>query len=605
MQKIFKLPAAEAQKIAAGEVVERPASVVKELVENSLDAGATHLTIHVKNGGKEYLQIIDDGCGMSAVDARLCIEQYATSKIRSVNDLSSLATFGFRGEALSSIAAVSCLTIVTREPSQEHGIKLTIENGTIHEEIVACNSGTIITVENLYYNVPARKKFLKTRETEWRAILQLLQALCLAYPHCSFKIFHENNLILNCPRAAHDKERIHQLFGHQLSERLLESSAHDDATKTSITGLISSIQYTRYDRSQIFILVNKRWIKNYKLSQAIMKGYGNRLVKDRFPAAFIAIEIDPQQIDINIHPRKEEVQFLNPRKVETLIEEMIADLLQKTMAQHLPTHTLPLQQTASINNFLPTYPIAAPLNHHTFAPYQTETSLPLKNNVVEQKRFEHVIEKAFTFQEEHKEQLPLINPEQSAYQLIGQLHKTYILLETDKGLLLIDQHAAHERILYEQFATRFYECALVKLIFPEIITLTPDDCKLLTSFQDILQTHHIMIELYGDNQIMIQSVPVYLKNQSVVDIIHYTLACAQQHQNLSPQELSKKLHESLQAQMACKAAVKAGDVLTLEKMHELIHLLEKTPNKSTCPHGRPTSWLIALHELEKMFRRKL
>ncbi len=272
MQKIHRLAPEEAQKIAAGEVAERPANVVKELLENSLDAGATDISLFIEDGGKKLIRIIDNGCGMSKEDAYLCIEHHATSKITSVDDLSTIGTFGFRGEALSSIAAVSHLSLTTKEASAEAGICLTIESGSpIKETIIAAKTGTDISVQDLFYNVPARQKFLKSPETEWRAIVQLFQAMCLANKGVSFKLFHNERAIYTVPKADTLEDRICQVFEPALKSKLLISESREERMGLSIIAAVSKPDYTRFDRSQIFYFVNNRWVKNYKLGKLSLK----------------------------------------------------------------------------------------------------------------------------------------------------------------------------------------------------------------------------------------------------------------------------------------------------------------------------------------------
>src|SRR5579885_499555 len=334
MPRIHRLPPHEAHKIAAGEVVERPANVVKELIENALDAGATSITIYIEDGGKKLIRIIDDGSGMSEEDAYLCIEHHTTSKIRSVDDLKTIETFGFRGEALSSICAVSHVVLITKEHDAKHGFRLEIEAGKIiNESQVASNRGTDIAIANLFFNVPARKKFLKKRETELNHIIQLVQALSIDYHTIQFKLFSDNKQLINCPAAGSITDRIAQLFDPELSQQMLR--IEQSQKNISLNGVISNHQQSRFDRNQIFIFVNNRWVKNYSLVRALLKGYMNVLPAGRFPIGCIKVTIDPTVIDVNIHPRKEEIQFLNPRIVENLITEATKQQLQEHLSAQL------------------------------------------------------------------------------------------------------------------------------------------------------------------------------------------------------------------------------------------------------------------------------
>lgn len=615
--RIKQLPPHEAHKIAAGEVVDRPSNVVKELIENSIDAGATQITLYIENAGQQKIRIIDNGCGMSPEDARLSIAQYATSKITSVDDLAHISTFGFRGEALASIAAVSKVTLVTKEQDAEQGVELIIENSAImRESFVGCNTGTDITIDDLFYNVPARKKFLKKTDTEWRSIIQLVHACCLCAPSIGFKLFHDGRQILNCPPVQTVHDRATQLWDRSISQNIISLSPHDSKKGMLISGLISNHHYYRYDRTHIFFFVNNRWIKNYTLSNALLKGYLNAIPPQRSPLAVLFITVDQADIDVNIHPRKEEVQFLHPRIIETLLQ----DTVKKTLELHLSNQ---IKKSVSFAPYTPP-------QQESFQAYQPFQPSPFFKQPTKP-IFSAPEVDSFNFDEpafkEESTQPSTILPEspelhqqsmlyeeyvgdQKAqetthhYQLIGQYNKTYLLLEHEEGLFLVDQHAAHERILYELFEKRFHEVATVALLFPQIVTLTIDDLKIITPYLDLFNQNGILIEPFGSNQLIIQSTPVHLKNYSCDELIKETLSWIKQEQGVAQSDIFRTIHEKLRAQMACKAAVKAGDELTMQQMQTLLDDLDKTENRFTCPHGRPTGWLLSLHEIEKKFKRK-
>jgi DNA mismatch repair protein MutL len=336
MPKIHRLEAHEAQKIAAGEVVERPANVVKELIENAIDAGATQISVYIQDGGKKLIRVVDNGSGMGKEDARLCFEHHATSKITTVDDLSYIATFGFRGEALSSIASVSKTILITKEAFAQEGIKLELEHGNVLDEtITAANQGTDILIQDLFFNVPARKKFLKSTDTELRAIQQLFSAFCFDYINISFKLYSNDVLSIHCPAAKTLHERLAQLLDINHIAHTLDCSTQAKDGSIRIKGFISNHQYTRYDRSSIYFFVNQRCVKQQKLTSALLKGYLNVLPQGRYPAACLFIEVNPEQVDINIHPRKEEVQFLHPRTVENLIQTMVRETLENNLSKQL------------------------------------------------------------------------------------------------------------------------------------------------------------------------------------------------------------------------------------------------------------------------------
>ena len=356
MAKIKQLSPLEAQKIAAGEVVERPANVVKELIENALDAGATDISLFLEDGGRKLIRIVDNGCGMSPEDAKMSILHHATSKLTSIADLETIATFGFRGEALSSIASVSKMTLTTKEASEPTGITLTISEGAITgEQIAACNTGTDIAIHDLFFTVPARRKFLKTKETEWRTIVHLFHALALAYKEVSFKLSHDERVVYNLPRTTVLTDRITQLFEPALAKHILPLTGTEERMNLSLTGTISDHTYSRFDRNQIFVYVNQRWIKNYKLAQAVIKGYQNILQPQKYPAGVLFITLDPATVDINIHPRKEEIQFLHPRLVEDLIAESVQKALEQKHTEQLTGRTAPERSHISLR---PSFPVA-------------------------------------------------------------------------------------------------------------------------------------------------------------------------------------------------------------------------------------------------------
>ena len=600
MNRIKQLPPQEAQKIAAGEVVERPANIVKELIENAIDAQATKISIYIEDGGKQLIRILDDGCGMSIEDARLCFNHHATSKINSVDDLVSIDTFGFRGEALSSISSVSRVTLITKEAQSEHGVSLKLEQGIITQESAfSCERGTDITISDLFYNVPARKKFLKTKETEWRKISTLFEAFCLDYIAIHFKLFSEGKLLFNCPAVADVQQRITQLWEHTFAQHMLTV---DSVTESGITihGVISNHQYNRYDRNGLFFFVNSRWVKNYKLSQALLKGYLNVMQPGRFPAAFIFITLDGSQVDINIHPRKEEVQFLHPRLVEQLITKIVKKRLESNLAHHIkadsfisPVHyEMPPLKTQ--NHIMKSYDDISYMSKSAPAPIFIP---PFKQTLIEKRdtqpmaSFQQTIVKDELL-EEH-------------YDLLGQFNKTYILIGKADGLFMIDQHAAHERILYELFAHRFHEVATISLIFPQIIHIAAQDIKMLESHISLLHNNGIGAEIFGDNQLIIQSTPAHLKNINMQELIQQLISWIYEYQHIDKDQFFKTINEKLHAQMACKAAVKAGDSLAASEMQQLIKDLQAIDNRFTCPHGRPTAWLISIYEIEKKFKRKL
>jgi len=622
MRKIRILSVEEIKKIAAGEVVERPANIVKELLENALDAGATKIDIYIEDGGKKLVRVIDNGCGMSAEDVQSAFEQHATSKIRSVDDLQQLQTFGFRGEALSSISSVSTIKIQTKEKDAESGTALTIRHAQSNETCeVGCPQGTDIAVHDIFSNIPARKKFLKATETEWRQILLLFQSSVLAHQSCHFKLFHEGRLVHNCPVVSDLSSRVIQFWNQGVADHMLKLSAQDSSIDFTVNGLISDHQYMRYNTAQIFLFVNNRWIKNYSIIKALIKGYSGVFPHGKYPAGYLFMRIDPTLIDVNIHPRKEEVQFVHVRKVEQLIQHAVKRILDSHVRQQL--HDAHTSQSSTYQ----------PMSHSNQRPYSSSFSHawpaqvgpaqvgpaqagpvqawpvqvgpvqvgPVSRSFSSQAAMFSPV--ARSIEEIQEEPIKQGNLDVLRYRLIGQYKNTYILLEKDDGLVLIDQHAAHERILYELFSKRFEDVETVSLMFPYAIELNADDLALIEKYIDLLGKHGIVADCMGENRLVIKSVPVYLRNVDLTEFIRELIGELQEGASLEKDEFFKHINEKLHAQMACKAAVKAGDELSREKMHEIIEQLEKTENKMTCPHGRPTIWLLSLSEIEKRFRR--
>lgn len=630
---IRRLPIAEIQKIAAGEVVERPANVVKELVENALDAGATQITVIVEDGGKKLIRVIDNGSGMDPDDAVTCFEHHATSKISSVHDLAEVATFGFRGEALSSIAAVSQIVLVTKQATAPLGIRVELEAGNVRTtQELPCPDGTDITVRELLFNVPARRKFLRTTETEARAILQVMQAFCLAYPQVHFSYTHEGYQLV-CASSPTVSNRVAQLWPQGNVPNLLEL-----APTELLSGVISDHSFGRFDRNWMFFFVNGRWIKNFTLARAVMTGFAQVLATGKYPVAVIALTVPPDSVDINVHPRKEELVFVNPRKIEHAITQAVKKTLEAAISQTLrggwqtpqdlftqtPSHTMdsagpfargpefaesalnqdPFRAESSATSFStqsswghnqsqswsPTDSNAtAQMPYSITMPSSQATNLGLSSHATQQSAKPPI---ARIFEQTEKQ-----------YQLIGQLHKTYLLLEHEDGLLLIDQHAAHERIVYERLDTQFAALPATQLIFPEVVELSASDITMITEHLVLMQQYGFGVEVVGPQQLAITATPVAAKGINMQELLQFLVSTVLTLGTLDTESIKRIASEKLRAQIACKTAVKAGDVLSVEQMQQLLADLFKCPNRFSCPHGRPTSWLMATHEIEKKFKR--
>jgi len=642
--KIKILSTEQAIKIAAGEVVERPVNIIKELLENSIDAQATKITIIVHQSGKMLIKIIDNGSGMTADDAKLSVAQHATSKITSVDDLETIATFGFRGEALASINSVSNLTITTKTDEAQTGTSIKWSFGKLQEESMESHpTGTTLEIANLFDNIPARKKFLKKNETEWRAIITLFQAFCLDYCNIHFQLYNEEKLQFNCPAVTNIGDRSAQLFDNNLQSQTLNLIDLENKL-CSVTGVISTPNYYRYDRNQIFIFVNNRWIKNIDLTKAIMRGYTGTLPVQKFPAAIIFIKIDQDQVDVNIHPKKEEVKFLHPKKVETIITNSIKATLEESINQQIepvstqfstesientkerPAPFSFLQESESLQQNYETpvsysVQVQTPTHNHSDA-IPAEEFMDNSNEKINQKidyketinsfvapiSAAHAFENSSTSEQDQfiapqNEQTHIVVDTETEISIIGQYKLTYILFEKNNNLVFIDQHAAHERVLYEQFKVNFSNIPKIQLIFPEFIKLEAHDILAITPYFTLLKDHGIDAEIFSDTQLIIQAMPIHLKNQLMQETIQQIVGWIHEINETDSARIINILNEKIHTKMACSAAIKAGDKLNNEQMQQLLKKLRITDNRFSCPHGRPTSWILPIDQLEKKFKR--
>lgn len=610
MAKIQILPHWEAQKIAAGEVVERPASVVKELIENAIDAGATSIELEITNGGKKQIAIHDNGQGMSREDALLCIENHATSKISSITELSQISTFGFRGEALSSIAAASRLTITTKEASAEHAIQLIFEAGELIEQTaVSRQTGTTIVVEELFFNIPVRKKFLKKDETEWRAIHQLVSALALAHKPITFILKHNNRLVLRAEATDDLHQRFCQVVGMDFHEHII--LLKKDSKYAHVHGITSRAPKTRYDKNQIFVFVNQRWVKNYRLALALIKGYDNILLPQHFPIAALFIELDLADVDINVHPRKEEVQFLHPIGVERSIEEAVRNALESEIKSLLHASAQFPTSIVQPNKKQSEYLLSKTYESTATTPPAPSFYKPLQQPTVNTETIATKTTSSFPnreqdfLEEERLETNQNIAIDTPQFTILGQIHLTYIVVQTNEGMLLIDQHAAHERILYEEFKERMNRAEPIDLLFPQIVRLSPDEHAALLPHLSIIEQNGIIIEPFGEQTFSVRAVPTTMKNANIQEFLIEISQFLTDGKIKSNEISTNQIYERMHATMACKAAIKAGDRLTTEAMNKLVQTILITERSTTCPHGRPTTWRVTNSELERKFQRHL
>lgn len=617
MNTIIKLAEDEILKIAAGEVVERPANIVKELIENSLDAQATEITICINGGGQTLIEISDNGFGMSAQDAKNSVLAHWTSKITTVEDLYNLGSFGFRGEALASINSVSELTLTTRsnKDSDNSGTKLSFKFGKLEsEEITSTTTGTTISVKNLFDNTPARKKFLKQAETEFNQIFTTIQQFAIAYFKVGFFVYKDGKMFLKAPGVENQKDRVCQLWDYSLSEALVQINQAEHEIK--IEGLISDGSHSRYSKSGILLFVNCRPVKDQKLSQAILNGYQERLPAGRFPVCFIFLTVDPAKIDVNIHPRKEQVRFSNYTKICTFLKDSIKTALEANTREQI-------KLTPKIDSFSwqksEENIQAINSQNHLFSSIQPAFHFQeTKNN-----QFSDFFESSPSIEKDHNlnDTFFMAESQTSHFlesdkirklhdnygKIIGQLMNTFILIEKEDALVIVDQHAAHERIIYEKMKKNNLKIEGTKLIFQELLTLDPEQINLLNEQKSIFNNFGIELDKFSKTQVVLSSSPCGLGSADTVKIIKELLISmdSQDSKTIQSKDFLNKISQELHSQIACKSAVKAGDSMDRQSIEQLLWDLETTENRFQCIHGRPTIWKIDKQSLYKKFLRPI
>ncbi len=606
MNKIKVLSPHEAQKIAAGEIVERPAHVLKELLENAIDAGATQVSVFIKDAGKQCIRIVDDGCGMSYDDAVLCVASHATSKISSVDELSQITTYGFRGEALASVAAVSRLTITTRNKELDYGWQLRFERGTVsNAQRVAIECGTDLEVRDLFYNIPARKKFLKQDETEWNQLQQLVHAIALSHLNVTFKLFRDDKSVLHAPRAANLQDRVAQLWGVSTAQQFLAVNQGDEK-EVRIQGVITSHQAWRYGKHQIFFFVNGRWVKDVELVKALLRGYNNVLPIGKFPAAVIMISIDPAVIDVNVHPKKEEVRFTKPQLVSNAVIQAVQATLRVETTKTISSESVRqiIVDNVSNESGWPRLANRPPAFHQLGNVFESSASgSRFEDNRGMDSKILVPASSVIPGKDLGSRAIPIPASSIFSGKLIGQILNTYLIVEQADGIVLVDQHAAHERILYERMKDRMVARESSLLIFPQMVALTVDELTALERFEELFLSFGIEGDRVGPQTLAIKAVPLGIAHVDLEELLHQAAALIIEEDHLDPDAISTKLYEHVHSHLACKRAVKAGDVLTHIQMERLLADLLTIEKPFICIHGRPTYWRLGQSELEKFFRR--
>ena len=599
---IRELDAHLVNKIAAGEVIERPASLVKELIENSLDAQATEIEIVVENGGSQRICIIDNGVGMSSGDLNSSIKRHTTSKISSEDDLSKIHTLGFRGEALASITEVSRSSITSRSEESGAAHRIDVEGGNIlttHAD--GRRQGTTVDVRDLFFNTPARRKFLKSERTEYTHIVKTVKKFVLAYPHVHFKLVHGEKTVIDSPSSAHLRDVVAHIYTSDLAKSLLEVNAEGNAIK--ISGLVAPPDKSRTDRMEQHLFVNGRVIRDMSLNYAITRAYEGFISSGRFPITFLFITIDPEMIDVNVHPKKEEVRFSNPALVQSELKRAVSNAL----ISHGVIPSLKDPKAAATGFAQGTTPTGSPgaTSHRELS---QSPQLDLKSEYAERAK-QYASHNAYANTTEAPAAVEPVESQESGLhrRVIGQLHGTYIVIQTEDGIELIDQHVAHERILYEKILTQLSEGELVrqKLLIPMSLQFPPDQAEILERNISILDEKlGIGIEPFGNGTFILRDWPESLTKDLTQENVMETLErLIDNIENESDLEIPSLVKE-LAADLSCKGAVVKNTPLTREEMESLVIQLQELDNPYRCPHGRPITVSYSLIELERAFGRR-
>src|SRR6184192_3025067 len=610
MSRIRLLPEAVASQVAAGEVVERPASVLKELIENSIDAGARKIDILIRRGGISLVRVVDDGCGMDRDDALLSLERHATSKIRSAADLQAIATLGFRGEALPSIASVSRFRLTTRESGAIAGTEIIVNGDKI--DIVRDGGeapGTQVEVRSLFYNLPARRKFLRSENTESRNIEHQIHLQAIGHSRIGFSLLRDDRMLFQVPSAATLGDRIRDLYGIELLQRLVEVNG-TPSRNIRVAGFIGQAGLSRQTRDRQLVFVNGRATESGLLTAALREGYHTALMKGQYPVTFLFLKIDPGSVDVNVDPAKREVRFRDPIAVREAVVRSIQQTLERGRVGWQEKFRSPLTRPAAVpekrTSDLKLRPeVPAPEESHRELPHLAPTvdGIATVAGVVDSGRLptarvdstDDAVAAA-----QRSRQLAV----QQQFQIIGVLNKLYVLMENADGLVLVDQHAAHERILFEELRRRMEEHGVPtqKLLLPHTFDVPPRDADWIERNISILQKMGIGIESFGPGTFKIDSLPGFL---SVSDPAQFMRKVIDDLKSAGNSSSPMRLGEEMIAKTVCRHAVKANDPLRYPEIEKLIRDLLECDLPYCCPHGRPTMIQISLVELEKKFGRKM
>ncbi len=617
MSFIHVLDEGTINKIAAGEVVERPASVIKELLENAIDAEAKRIEVEIMAGGTSFMRVTDDGCGMDSEDASLAVQRHATSKIREAHDLNTVRTLGFRGEALATIAAVSRFEMRTRLADSELGTKIVITGGEEQERVeTGCNIGTTIKVEDLFFNTPARKKFLKTTHTEGLKISECVVKEALANPQIAFRFINNNKISLATPGNGDLKDAIRSIYGGQAADSLLSVSFQDE--ELEIHGYLTKPSMLRSSRAWQTFIVNRRQIESKAIARALDNAYHSLLPKTGYPLAVILITVPANSVDVNVHPRKTEIKFEDEGRIFRAVYKAVVDAIRPA--------NQPLEEVAAVVPNVERRMTPIPLSLATGAPKgnfpgakQPATDILTEFTAGSETDIEKFRAVQNTLNEERAVHSPVSygSPDISqkvvadrspatetgerrmAMVPIGQVARCYIVAQDESSLYLVDQHAAHERILYDRFAAMAEAVPSQQLLVHLVMAFSAPEAELLEKYQALFYRLGFDLEACGPEEFRVKAVPADIPANEIEDILRKILESLLAMHDLTAAEI----RHSCLAMTACKAAIKQGDELNLRQMQIILDELAQTARPYTCPHGRPTIVRFTSAELAKMFKR--
>ncbi len=613
MARIAQLSTSIINKIAAGEVIERPASVVKELVENSVDAGATRVDVTIEEGGSSLIRVVDNGSGIDPDQIEIAVDSHATSKIRTAEDLFSVSSMGFRGEALASISEVSNMVIRSRTAENDAGMILEINGGNRQApEPVGGPVGTMIEVRNLFFNTPVRRKYLKTAQTEMGHITEAFTRIALVHPHIHFSLRHNDRVKHDLPAVDNWKDRIGHFFGRDLAEGLIWVESHDE--DVSISGYVADPSFFRSNTRMQYLFLNNRHIRDRNLQHALGEAYRGLLLHGRYPIVFLKMEMPPEMVDVNVHPTKLEVRFQDGRR---LYSQLLSMIRNKFLSTDLTAHVREHQAEVPNKESVAAATEQTQRMNFQFAGTQTNPEMIGRSAVGLPASFRQALdpEQLATGLATRTDQTSVMAVTEGpggmdetirgteTHTTLGiQIQNRYLVTEDERGMVIIDQHALHERILYEQFRTKAMEGTLEtqRLLVPEPVTLTPAEAAAVLENHEALKKLGIEVEPFGGDTVLVSSYPAMLRRLKIEELIRQ-LVDVLLSGKASPDK--RDVLDDLLAMMSCKAAVKAGDPLTTEEIKSLLELQHLCQDSHHCPHGRPSALVFSRDELDKRFQR--